>query len=192
MSEVKKEGEFTLKGKKKTTPKKLVKKDEVTKVDLTKPEAQGEVTPDVTKVVIPKEKEENAVQAQETNDSDVVVEEPKDSGNSEAVVEEVRTTEETVEAPIEIIEEVAEVKQELKEAVRDEKVLGKQLPENIEKLVSFMEETGGSVEDYVRLNADYSSVDDTTLLKEYYKKEKPYLDNSDIDLLLEDFHMTKI
>ena len=183
-TEVKQEGEFTLKGKKKTTPKKLVKKDEVTKVDLTKPEAQGEVVPDVVKVEIPKE---DAVQAQETNDSDVVVEEPKDSGDSEAVVEEVRTTEETVEAPIEIIEEVAEVKQELKEAIRDEKVLGKQLPENIEKLVSFMEETGGSVEDYVRLNADYSSIDDKTLLKEYYKKEKPYLDNSDIDLLLEDF-----
>lgn len=183
-TEVKQEGEFTLKGKKKTTPKKLVKKDEVTKVDLTKPEAQGEVVPDVVKVEIPKE---DAIQAQETNDSNVVVEESKDSSNSEAVVEEVRTTEEAVEAPIEIIEEVAEVKQELKEAIRDEKVLGKQLPENIEKLVSFMEETGGSVEDYVRLNADYSSVDDNTLLKEYYKKEKPYLDNSDIDLLLEDF-----
>jgi hypothetical protein len=183
MSEVKTEGEFTLKGKKKT-PKKLTKKDEVTKVDLTKKEAQGEVVPDVVKVEIPKE---DAVQAQETNDSDVIVEESKDSGNSEAVVEEVRTTEEAVEAPIKIIEEVAEVEQELKEAVRDEKVLGKQLPENIEKLVSFMEETGGSVEDYVRLNADYSSVDDNTLLKEYYKKEKPYLDNSDIDLLLEDF-----
>jgi len=183
-TEVKKEGEFTLKGKKKTTPKKLVKKDEITKVDLTKPEAQGEVVPDVVKVEIPKK---DAVQAQETNDSDVVVEESKNSGNSEGVVEEVRTTEETVEAPIEIIEEVAEVEQELKEAVRDEKVLGKQLPENIEKLVSFMEETGGSVEDYVRLNADYSSIDDNTLLKEYYKKEKPYLDNSDIDLLLEDF-----
>ena len=50
-----------------------------------------------------------------------------------------------------------------------------------------MEETDGTVEDYVRLNADYSNVDDTTLLKEYYKKEKPYLDSSDIDLLLEDF-----
>lgn len=183
MSEVKTEGEFTLKSKKKT-PKKLTKKDEVTKVDLTKPEAQGEVVPDVVKVEIPKE---DAVQAQETNDSNVIVEESKDSGNSEAVVEEVRTTEEAVEAPIEIIEEVAEVEQELKEAVRDEKVLGKQLPENIEKLVSFMEETGGSVEDYVRLSADYSSVDNNTLLREYYKKEKPYLDNSDIDLLLEDF-----
>ena len=187
MSEVKKEGEFTLKGKKKTTPKKLVKKDEVTKVDLKKPVEEQKVEQDVTKVVIPKEKQEDAVQTQKTDDSNVIVEEPKDSGDSEAVVEEVRATEETVESPIEIIEEAVEVEKELKEAVRDEKVLGKQLPENIEKLVSFMEETGGSVEDYVRLNADYSSVDDTTLLKEYYKKEKPYLDNSDIDLLLEDF-----
>jgi hypothetical protein len=185
--ETKQEGEFTLKGKNKKTPKKLVKNEEITKVDLTKPEAQGEVVPDVTKVVIPKE-EENAVQAQETNDSNAVVEESKDSGNSERVVEEVRTAEEKVEeSPIQVIEEVKETEQELKEAIRDEKVLGKQLPENIEKLVSFMEETGGSVEDYVRLNADYSSVDDKTLLKEYYKKNKPYLDNSDVELLLEDF-----
>ena len=183
-TEVKQEGEFTLKSKNKKTPKKLSKSNEVTKVDLTKPEAQGEVIPDVIKVEIPKE---DAVQTQETDDSNVIVEEPKDSGDSKKVVEEVRTTEEAVESPIEIIEEVGEVEKELKEAIRDEKVLGKQLPENIEKLVSFMEETGGSVEDYVRLNADYSSVDDTTLLKEYYKKEKPYLDSSDIDLLLEDF-----
>ena len=68
----------------------VVKK--VTKVDLTKPEAQGEVIPDVTKVTIPKKEEENAVQAQETNDSNAIVEESKDSSNSERVVEEVRAT----------------------------------------------------------------------------------------------------
>ena len=39
-----------------------------------------------------------------------------------------------------------------------------------------MEETGGTVEDYVRLNADYSIVDEDTLLKEYYKQSKPHLD----------------
>ena len=187
--ETKQEGEFTFKGKNKKTQKKLVKNQEITKVDLTKPEAQGEVVPDVTKVVIPKEEQkENAVQAQKTNDSDAIVEKPKDSGNSETVVEEVRATEKAIEeSPIQVIEEVKEVEQELKEAVRDEKILGKQLPENVEKLVSFIEETGGSVEDYVRLNADYSSVDDKTLLKEYYKKHKPYLDDSDVELLLEDF-----
>ncbi len=178
---VKQEGDFKLK---KKTPRKLTEtKQEVTKVNVNPKEPLVELEPEVKKVVIPKQQEENAVQAQETNDSNVIVEKPKDSGNSEAVVEEVRTAEEAIE----IIEEASEIKQELKEAVRDEKVLGKQLPENIEKLVSFMEDTGGSVEDYVRLNADYSSVDDNTLLKEYYRKEKPYLDNSDIDLLLEDF-----
>ena len=182
-TEVKQEGEFKLK-KKKVTPKKLNKKEEITKVDLTKPEAQGEVIPDVIKVEIPKE---DAVQTQKTDDSDVIIEEPKNSGDSKEVVEEVRTTEETVESPIEIIEEVGEVEKELKEAVRDEKVLGKPLPENIEKLVSFMEETGGTIEDYTRLNADYSNIDDKTLIKEYYKKNKPYLDSEDLDLLLEDF-----
>ena len=80
----------------------------------------------------------------------------------------------------------------IKEAVRDEKVVGKQLPENVEKLVTFMEETGGTVEDYVRLNADYSNVDEDTLLKEYYKQTKPHLDIEEVEFLLEDnFHMMK-
>ena len=49
-----------------------------------------------------------------------------------------------------------------------------------------MEETGGTVEDYVRLNADYSSSDDVTLLKEFYKQSKPHLDNEEIEFLLND------
>ena len=181
---VKQEGEFKLK--KKTTKQLNKTTDEPIKVNLKEPLV--ELEPDVKKVVIPKE---DAVQTRETNDSNVVIEEPKNSGDSKEVVEEVRTTEETVEKfnPIKEVsaDEIKKAETEAKEAIRDEKVLGRQLPENVEKLVAFMEETGGTVEDYVRLNADYSSVDDTTLLKEYYKKEKPYLDNSDVDLLLEDF-----
>ena len=42
------------------------------------------------------------------------------------------------------------------------------------------------MEDYVRLNADYSQLDNNTLLREYYKKSKPYLDSSEINLLIED------
>lgn len=163
---VKQEGEFKLK---KKTPKKLTKtSDEPVKVNIKEPLV--ELEPEVKKVVIPKEQQE--------------------------VVKAVETKETTVEKPIiEVAEEftpikeveVAKAEAEVKEALRDEKVLGKQLPENIEKLVSFMEETGGTIEDYTRLNADYSNVDDKTLLKEYYKKNKPYLDNSDVELLLEDF-----
>jgi len=183
MSEVKQEGDFKMKAKPRK-PKNLGKKNEITKVELKEPVKK--VEEEITKVVIPKEetKTEDAIQVGET--TKVLVEEP--SGDSIKVGEQVQEPVEDVKefTPIKEVE-VAKVEAEVKEALRDEKVLGKQLPENIEKLVSFMEETGGTIEDYTRLNADYSNVDDKTLLKEYYKKNKPYLDNSDVELLLEDF-----
>ena len=177
---VKQEGEFKLK---KKTPKKLTPtSDQPVKVNIKEPLV--ELPPDVTKVVIPKQEQEDAIQIGETKE--VLVEEP--SGDSIKVGEQVQEPVEDAKefTPIKEVE-VAKVEAEVKEALRDEKVLGKQLPENIEKLVSFMEETGGTIEDYTRLNADYSNVDEKTLLKEYYKKNKPYLDNSDVELLLEDF-----
>jgi len=58
-----------------------------------------------------------------------------------------------------------------------------ELPENIDKLVKFMEETGGSLEDYVSLNRDVTKMDNTTLLREYYKSTKPHLDADDVDFL---------
>ena len=182
---VKQEGEFTLKNKK-VKPKQLGKSsDQPTKVNLKEPLVELPED-DIKKVVI--KKEDDAVQAQETNDSDVVVEEPKDSSDSEGVVEEIRATEE-VESPLTVVEEDEEPKQEVKETKKEVKEVVKQkpLPENVEKLVSFMEETGGSVEDYVRLNADYSNVDNNTLIREYYKQTKPHLDYDDVNLLLEDF-----
>ena len=60
------------------------------------------------------------------------------------------------------------------------------LPENVEKLVDFMKETGGNVEDFVRLNADYSNVDNDVLLQEYYKQTKPHLNSEEIAFLMED------
>ena len=176
---VKQEGEFKIK---KKTPKKLTQQsDEPIKVNIKEPLIK--VEPEVTKVVIPKQ-EEDAIQIGETEK--ISVEEP--SGDSAKVGEPVQESNEDAEgfSPIKEVE-VKKVEAEVKEAIRDEKVLGKQLPENIEKLVSFMEDTGGTIEDYARLNADYSKVDDVTLLKEYYKKEKPYLEGEDIDLILEDF-----
>ena len=183
MSEVKQEGDFKMKAKPKK-PKNLGKKNEITKVEVKEPVKK--VEEEITKVVIPKEetKIEDAIQVGEA--TKVLVEEP--SGDSIKVGEQVQEPVEDVKkfTPIKEIE-VAKVEAEVKEALRDEKVLGRQLPENIEKLVSFMEETGGTIEDYTRLNADYSSINETTLLKEYYKKNKPYLDESDVELLLEDF-----
>jgi hypothetical protein len=181
---VKQEGEFKLK--KKTTPKKLVEtKDNIVKVSVNPKEPLVEMPDNVTKVEI--KKEEDAIQIGETKE----VSGDTSSGDSVKMEEPIQESNETAEgfSPIKEIEEteVKKVEAQVKEAVRDEKVLGKPLPENIEKLVSFMEETGGSIEDYTRLNTDYSKIDDKTLLKEYYKKNKPYLEGEDIDLLLEDF-----
>ena len=181
---VKQEGEFKIK--KKTTPKKLTEtKDNITKVNVNPKEPLVELKDSVTKVEI--KKEDDAIQIGETKE----VSGNTSSGDSDKMEESVSESNETTEgfSPIQEVTEaeVKEVEAEVKEAIRDEKVLGKPLPENIEKLVSFMEETGGTIEDYTRLNADYSSIDDVTLLKEYYKKNKPYLESDDIDLLLEDF-----
>ncbi len=181
---VKQEGEFKIK--KKTTPKKLTEtKDNITKVNVNPKEPLVELKDSVTKVEI--KKEDDAIQIGETKE----VSGDTSSGDSDKMEESVSESNETTEgfSPIQEVTEaeVKEVEAEVKEAIRDEKILGKPLPENIEKLVSFMEETGGTIEDYTRLNADYSSIDDVTLLKEYYKKNKPYLESDDIDLLLEDF-----
>lgn len=182
--EVKQEGEFKIKTPSK--PKNLGDNiGEPIKVNMKEPLV--EVESNVTKVVVPNE-EENAVQTQETNDSDVVIKEPTNSSDSEKVVEEVRNSDEEVVSPLSIIEDEKdaaqeEVANEVEQAVKEQRVL----PENIEKLVSFMEETGGTVQDYVRLNADYTNVDNTSLIREYYKQTKPHLDSEDVSLLLEDF-----
>ena len=192
-AEVKQEGEFSLKGKK-TKPKKLVdsSKQDPVKVDLTKPEAQGELVEDITKVDLTEKKEDDAVQAQETNDSNAAIEEPKDSGDSKEVVEKVRDTKEELESPIqeiteeELDEKTMELYEEAEEAVKEQVKQGKPLPENIQSLVNFMNETGGTIEDYVRLNHDYSKVDDQVLIREYYKNTKPHLDQEEINFLIED------
>ena len=48
-----------------------------------------------------------------------------------------------------------------------------ELPEGVDKLIQFIEETGGTVNDWMRLNLDIDSVDDTTLVREYYKSKYP-------------------
>jgi len=175
---VKQEGEFKLK---KKTPKKLITpSDEPVRVNIKEPLI--ELPPEITKVVIPNK---DAIQIGETEKVSM----DESSGDSTEVGESIQESNETTEgfsAIKEVVEEkITEV--QVEKAIQDKKILGKTLPENIEKLVSFMEETGGTIEDYTRLNADYSQVDDITLLKEYYKKEKPYLEGEDIDMLLEDF-----
>ena len=179
--EVKQEGDFKIKSKPKM--KKLGKTPEISKVNLS---TDKKVEEEPTKVNL---NQDNANKEQET--TTVVADKPTEivqkvdtevsPGESSIQDEGVITIQEIKEE-----EEIQSVSKEMSEAVRDSNITGKPLPENVEKLVSFMEDTGGTVEDYVRLNADYSTVDNNTLLKEYYKKSKPHLDDDEINFLLED------
>ena len=173
------QGEFKAKKKKPGRPKKLTKKDDVAKVDLALKEE-------------PK-KEEDAIPVGETNEVSV----GESSGDSGKVDEPIRidTTENEVkeeklpESNIqEITEEEVKATEEVVEQVKEEIKENPQLelPENVEKLVDCMKDTGGTVEDYVRLNADYSNIDEDILLREYYNKTKPHLDREEIDFVLED------
>ena len=107
----------------------------------------------------------------------------------DVIEEEVITIGETKEEELSVIKDVTDEEEPIKQEAVIESKPEIVLPENIEKLVDFMRETGGSIEDYTRLNADYTKVDSSTLLKEYYKKSKPHLDNEEIDFIMEEnFH----
>ena len=98
--------------------------------------------------------------------------------------EKVKPIEEKIQEEIQEIGE--KIEQKVIEPTPEEVREVAKLPENIEKVVNFMKETGGTLEDYVRLNADYSNVDNDTLLREYYKQAKSHLDSEEINFMMED------
>ena len=153
--------------------------DSVIKVDLSKP---------------PKPVEENETKEDNADDSGVVAESENTDATQEQ--EEVHAETQAQEAPAleEITEEqqatveeqVEEIATEAQDAIKENLETGKPLPENIQKLVDFMDETGGDLNDYVKLNQDYSKLDDNNLLREYYAQTKPHLDTEEINFLMED------
>jgi len=173
MSEVKQEGDFKIKSK---TPRKFSNNDEVTKVNLDAP------AEDVTRVVIDEDKSDEQVTKLDINTSSEVAEdskEPQVTKDTEGVLQEISNEE--------VQEQAEDLKEDVQEAIAKQESTGVRLPENIEKVVNFMNETGGTLQDYVRLSADYSTIDNSALLREYYAKTKPYLEGEDISLILEDF-----
>ena len=178
--------------KKKETVVEETTKDNVTKVDLNKSEDKKD--DNVIKVDLDK-KPENETKEEVTNDNvdDAGVVELVEDADTSEKQEEVQPETETQETPVveeiteeEVKEQVEDLAEEAQEAVAEAEATGKALPENIQKLVDFMEDTGGDLEDYVRLNQDYSELDNLSLLKEYYKQTKSHLNDEEIDFMMED------
>jgi len=182
--EVKQEGTFKVK-----KLKNLSKKDEPIKIDLSKPKTQpADAIQKQETGGLPEDKRTGDIQKVETK-GDQSQQKPDEAP---ALQEEKPIIEEIVDEVIEekVAEEIVELGEKMEERVKaptpEEAREVAKLPENIEKVVDFMKETGGTLEDYVRLNADYSSVDNDTLLKEYYKQTKSHLDSEEINFLIED------
>jgi len=155
--------------------------DEDIKVDLSKPAEEPVEEPKQDEI-----KEDNPVdEGVVTELSNADTTEKQEEVQPEVEAQEAPTLEEViVEETTE--EKVKEVKEEVKEAIKVAEETGKPLPENVEKLLDFMEKTGGDLEDYVKLNQDYSKLDDNYVLKEYYKQTKNHLSSEEIDFLIED------
>mgnify|MGYP003144610120 CR=1 FL=1 len=169
------QGDFKLKkpAKKRGRPKKLNKTDDsVVKVDLNKKEENAIQEPETTKAVL-QSSEQSEEKREETK---VGLQEVGDSHEKEEPTEQ---NKEEIKSPI------VEISNEEDNTI-EPLVEKPQLPENVEKLVDFMKETGGTMEDYIRLNTDYSDVNNDVLLREYYNKTKPHLDQEEIDFILED------
>jgi len=159
-------------------------------VEETKFDSEGDdsvIKVDFSKPPTPKE-EKN--ETKEDNPDDKGVDPVDDNADTTEKQEEVQPeVEAQEEQPVleEVTEEeVQEQTEELAEEIIEAKETGKPLPENLQKVVDFIEETGGTLEDYVRLNQDYSSYDDMTVLREYYKQTKSHLTTDEIDFLIED------
>jgi hypothetical protein len=140
--------------------------DSVIKVDLSNPPVQ----------------ESEEVEKQPTEEEKVDVVEKKEvveeTAEEQSVLQEI--TEEEVKETVEEVQDVVE------EAVAEAEATGKPLPENIQKLVDFMDETGGDIQDYVNLNRDVSKMDDSDVLDEYYRTTKSHLTAEERGFLLEE------
>ena len=148
---------------------KETKKDGTIKIDLSKLNEFQKQNQDA----VPKESNESKGEEKEKSE-----EKENEEVLEQQVLEEIKET--SVEVEETKTEQIVEQKQEVPVAPQVE------IPEGLGDLVKFMQDTGGSLEDYSRLNADYSTIDDDALIKEYYKNTKPHLDNEEINFLLED------
>lgn len=198
MSEIKTEGSFKIKAPEKKEPvaeqvkeaPEEVKAEPQPKVDspVSIDEESGGIKLDLTQLNKP---QEDANTEQETTD----VASDQQAESVQEVEKEIPQQPEPVQAEESVLEEITdeeveekteELKEEIEQAVQQSQDTAEPLPENIQKVVEFMNETGGSLEDYVKLNQDYSSLNENQLLREYYETTRPHLDKEDIDFLMED------
>ena len=157
-----------------------VSEDGTLKLDLSKPVEPNANTEQETANVVTDQQTES-VQEVEAE----VPQQPEPVQTNEPVQEELESEFLQEITDEEVVEQVEELEEQVEQAIVEQSA-GVELPENIQKVVNFINETGGSLEDYVKLNVDYNSLDEDQLLKEYYQTSKPHLDGDEVAFLLDE------
>ena len=153
-------------------------KGDVTKVKAKMKKPTEAIEETITKVDLskPLETQANEQSVDNTKTEEVQEEVVEETTGKEEVIE--QSTEENAETPV--LEEIVDTEDTVTEESK------KILPDDVEKLVTFMNETGGDLNDYIKLNRDYNELDNLTLLEEYYSQTKPHLNNEEIKFLMDD------
>ena len=165
--------------------------DGVIKVDLRNIKEETNATEEQSADEVPIRDESETSGGVQEQDDEKTDEEPSGESTSDDTSDEVLELiqdEEIEEEEKTLADKVKDIPNKLKEQAEDvnNNQEANELPENIGKLVDFMKETGGSLEDYVKLNKDYTSMEDMDILREHYRQSKPHLNEEEISFLIED------
>lgn len=153
---------------------------------------QEEQVQEQTQAEVQPEQVQEQVQQQENVEQDAVQQQEQvDQTESEVVQEEKQ--EQEVEKPFELDDTSILSYLKDRHAIEVESIdvlkntgnkQEQSLPEDVAKFMEYKNETGRSFEDYAKLQQDWSQVDDTSVMREYYRQTKPHLDSDEIDYLL--------
>jgi len=69
----------------------------------------------------------------------------------------------------------------------EEKESNEELPEDVAAYFEYKKKTGRGISDYVKLQQDFDSMDENTLLRNYLATTEEGLDSDDIDVLMSDY-----
>ena len=168
------------------TPQEQAVEEVAPELDLEKFESKD--NPDIIKIDLSKPPLTNEVKESNPDDTGVArVDEDANATQSENEVQPQGETQE--ESPVleEVSkEQVEDIKAEVSEAIDEAQATGRPIPEGVQKLIDFMADTGGDIQDYVRLNRDVKDIDDQDALREYYVKTKPHLTSEEVSFMMED------
>lgn len=150
--------------------------------------SQAEIEEKLLKVAEAKNSNTN-VEAENTN-----TEAPQETKKQESVEENTNTPKETTQTSelkeddvLSFIKNRYEKEFTSVDQIFDQQKENEELPEDVKGYFEYKKKTGRTIEDYVKLNRDFSTLSEDQLLSEYFLSSGEATDEEDIDVLMDDY-----